>query len=86
MSDCLLITLALLHRDITTRLANLWQHIGRNPVLELHGSRKLRAENQSIETALVDIEHQSTTHRRGSILLQTGCYPCTAFRRIKWFN
>ena len=25
MSDCLLIALSLLHRDITTRLANLWQ-------------------------------------------------------------
>ena len=45
MSDCLLITLALLYRDITTRLANLWQHISRNPVLELHRSRKLGAEN-----------------------------------------
>ena len=45
MSDCLLITLALLYRDITTRLANLWQHIRSNPVFELHGSRKLRAEN-----------------------------------------
>ena len=56
------------------------------PVLELHGSRKLRAEHQSIETALVNIEHQSTTHCLAYILLQTGCYPCTAFRRIKWFN
>ena len=45
MSDCLLIALSLLHRDITTRLANLRQHISRNPVLEFHGSRKLRAEN-----------------------------------------
>ena len=45
MSDCLLIALSLLHRDITTRLANLRQHISRNPVLELHGSRKLGAEN-----------------------------------------
>ena len=61
---------------ITTRLANLWQHISRNPVLELHGSRKLGAENQSIETALVDEDHQSTTHRLASILLQTCHYPC----------
>ena len=45
MSDCLLIALSLLYRDITTRLANLWQHISRNPVFELHGSRKLGAEN-----------------------------------------
>ena len=58
---------------ITTRLANLWQHISRNPVFELHGSRKLRAEHQSIETALVDIEHQSTTHRLASILLKSFC-------------
>ena len=33
MPDCLLIALALLHRNITARLANLWQHISRNPVL-----------------------------------------------------
>jgi signal transduction histidine kinase/CheY-like chemotaxis protein len=45
MSDCLLIALSLLYRDITARLADLRQHISRNPVLELHSSRKLRAEN-----------------------------------------
>ena len=86
MSDCLLIALARLHRDITTRLANLWQHISRNPVLELHGSRKLGAEHQSIETALVDIEHQSTTHRLASILLLTSHYPCVVFHNVKCVN
>ena len=79
MSDCLLITLSLLHRDITTRLANLWQHISRNPVLELHGSRKLRAENQSIETALRNVNHLLETFRISSILLDACHYPCALF-------
>ena len=74
MSDCLLITLSLLYRDITTRLANLWQHIGRNPVLELHGSRKLRAENQSIETALVNEDHLLSSYCSASILTKASRY------------
>ena len=86
MSDCLLIALSLLHRDITTRLANLWQHISRNPVLELHGSRKLGAENQSIETTLVDIEHQLCSYCSASILSKAARNLVTAFRRIKVVN
>ena len=74
MSDCLLITLARLHRDITARLANLWQHIGRNPVLELHGSRKLGAEHQSIETALVDEDHLLSSYCSASILTKASRY------------
>ena len=57
MPDSLLFTLALLYRNITARLANLWQHLGSNPVFELHRRWKLGAENQSIESALVDEKH-----------------------------
>ncbi len=57
MSDCLLIALTLLNRNITIRLTNLWQHIRSNPVLELHGSRKLGAKHQGIESALVNEDY-----------------------------
>ena len=86
MSDCLLIAFARLHRDITTRLANLWQHISRNPVLELHGSRKLRAENQSIETALVDEDHLTPAICYSSILLLASHYPYVVFHDTRVIN
>ena len=79
MPNRLLITLSLLYRNITARLANLWQHLGSNPVFELHRRRKLGAENQSIESALVNEKHLAPAFRLASILLDTSRYPCALF-------
>ena len=79
MSNRLLITLALLYRNITARLANLRQHLGSNPVFELYRRRKLGAENQSIESALVDENHLSPAFCLASILLDDSHYPCALF-------
>ena len=74
MSNRLLITLALLYRNITARLANLWQHLGSNPVFELHRRWKLGAENQSIESALVDEKHLLSSYCSASILTKAARY------------
>ena len=86
MSNRLLITLALLYRNITARLANLWQHLGSNPVLELHRRRKLGAEHQSIESTLVDEKHLLESFCSNSILLFASHYPYIAFRDVWVIN
>ena len=79
MPNRLLITLALLYRNITARLANLWQHLGSNPVFELHRRWKLGAENQSIESALIDEKKLAPALCLTSILLDTSRYPYAVF-------
>ena len=86
MPNRLLITLALLYRNITARLANLWQHLGSNPVFELHRRWKLGAENQSIESALVDEKKLAPALCLTSILLDTSRYPYAVFYSIIWVN
>ena len=86
MSDCLLIAFARLNRDITARLANLWQHLGSNPVFELHRRRKLGAEHQSIESALIDEKKLAPALCLTSILLDTSRYPYAVFYSIMWVN
>ena len=86
MPNRLLITLALLYRNITARLANLWQHLGSNPVFELHRRWKLGAEHQSIESALVDEKKLAPALCLTSILLDTSRYPYAVFYSIMWVN
>ena len=86
MPNRLLITLALLYRNITARLANLWQHLGSNPVFELHRRWKLGAENQSIESALVDEKKLAPALCLTSILLDTSRYPYAVFYSIMCVN
>ena len=49
-----LAALRIRRRDVTTRLANLWQHHIGHPALEGLGLWKFGRENQSVKTALVD--------------------------------
>ena len=62
------------------------RNLSRNPVLELHGSRKLGTENQSIETALVNIEHLLGSYCSASILSKAARNLATAFCGIKVVN
>ena len=86
MPNRLLITLALLNRNITARLANLRKHIRSKTVLELHGSRKFGAKHQGIESALVDEDHQLGAFRWGSIFTQTTRKFDAVFHSVKCVN
>ena len=86
MPNRLLITLALLNRNITARLANLWQHLGSNPVLKLHRRRKLGPEHQSIESALVNEKHLLESFYSTSILTQAAKKFDAVFHSIMWVN